>query len=105
MRCPDCGHDNLRGTRFCVQCGTRLPVVCPNCGAAIVPGNRFCGQCGTQHSEVPAPVPTPVSEGRTGGVAEPGAVEAVSPPAEPPKARRFHGSVASCRAMRLVECS
>src|SRR3990172_6554465 len=47
MVCPNCGHDNPAGTKFCGECGRPLAVPCPNCSAANSPTNRFCGECGT----------------------------------------------------------
>ena len=46
MDCPDCGHENREGRRFCGGCGTALPVVCSACGAVEEDGSRFCGACG-----------------------------------------------------------
>ena len=47
MNCPNCGTENLPGSRFCNNCGERLAVACPNCGTANQPGARFCNECGT----------------------------------------------------------
>jgi class 3 adenylate cyclase/tetratricopeptide (TPR) repeat protein len=47
MVCPNCGHDNPTGTKFCGECGRALAVTCPNCSAANPPDNKFCGECGT----------------------------------------------------------
>src|SRR5262245_46777868 len=45
MRCPQCGHDNPAGARFCNACGTPLGA-CRACGQANAPGSRFCSGCG-----------------------------------------------------------
>ncbi|MGH7399633.1 MAG: AAA family ATPase [Candidatus Rokuibacteriota bacterium] len=46
MKCPRCQQDNPAHARFCLGCGSRLPVACGACGAEL-PGNaRFCLQCG-----------------------------------------------------------
>ncbi|MDR0380752.1 MAG: zinc ribbon domain-containing protein [Oscillospiraceae bacterium] len=49
-RCPECGHKNPEGVRFCQECGTSLtaagPKHCTACGAELAPGTRFCGSCG-----------------------------------------------------------
>src|SRR6185369_12380308 len=47
MTCPNCGHTNEAGRKFCAECGTALAVVCPSCGTANTPGVKFCGECGT----------------------------------------------------------
>ena len=55
--CPECGAENRVGTKFCCECGCRLPVEapaerrCPDCGAEIEPGKRFCGECGCRMDE------------------------------------------------------
>jgi class 3 adenylate cyclase/tetratricopeptide (TPR) repeat protein len=46
MRCPQCGHENATGTKFCGECGSRLAARCGACGAANPSNNKFCGECG-----------------------------------------------------------
>lgn len=53
--CPSCGAHCPEGSKFCQECGTRLPVpeattkrFCPNCGTEIPTGHRFCQGCGTK---------------------------------------------------------
>lgn len=56
--CPDCGHLNLPGKRFCGGCGRGMPSLCAACGAVGLPGDRFCQECGTLlHGQSP-PAPT-----------------------------------------------
>jgi class 3 adenylate cyclase len=46
MRCPQCSHENLAGTKFCGECGRPLAARCAACGASNPPTNKFCGECG-----------------------------------------------------------
>ena len=68
--CPKCGIANREGSRFCNDCGTKLPsstsVHCPQCGTPNPPNNVFCEHCNarlvptladeTPEAEPPAPV-------------------------------------------------
>jgi predicted RNA-binding Zn-ribbon protein involved in translation (DUF1610 family) len=51
-RCPNCGHKNNEGVKFCSDGGTPLlaagPKFCNSCGAELTPGTKFCGECGAQ---------------------------------------------------------
>jgi len=53
-RCPNCGHKNIEGVKFCQECGTPLtaagPKRCISCGAEIMQGVRFCGECGANQN-------------------------------------------------------
>jgi class 3 adenylate cyclase len=57
VRCPQCGHDNPDGVKFCGECGARVEGFCPNCGTSNPPTNKFCHQCG----QALAPLPTPAA--------------------------------------------
>ena len=52
LRCPECGEPYEPDSRFCAECGAKLPVskplkrFCPECGAEV--DGRFCGECGTR---------------------------------------------------------
>ncbi|MGH2449357.1 MAG: AAA family ATPase [Chloroflexota bacterium] len=46
--CPSCGQENATGSKFCNDCGGRLPTACAGCGAENPPGSKFCSECGTQ---------------------------------------------------------
>ena len=45
--CPECGHQNSSGQKFCGECGARLAGRCPTCGAPSPLGQKFCGECGS----------------------------------------------------------
>jgi class 3 adenylate cyclase/tetratricopeptide (TPR) repeat protein len=55
MRCPQCGHDNPDGAKFCGECGTRFESRCPSCGTGNPPANKFCHECGQALAPPPAP--------------------------------------------------
>ena len=48
--CPNCGSDNLEGTKRCVSCGTPLATSnstkCPHCHTEVPQGYSFCPGCG-----------------------------------------------------------
>ncbi|MCD7760627.1 MAG: carboxypeptidase regulatory-like domain-containing protein [Clostridiales bacterium] len=48
MRCPNCGSERPKNTKFCGKCGFRLDgTLCPNCGSFLPSGARRCEACGT----------------------------------------------------------
>lgn len=55
--CPNCGADVGKDYRFCIHCGTKMPVeeepvsdklVCEKCGAEAEEGAMFCINCGAK---------------------------------------------------------
>lgn len=46
MNCPVCQTENPMGARFCMNCGSRLPLICGNCGNENPHEARFCIYCG-----------------------------------------------------------
>lgn len=67
VECPECHMWSPEGTRFCTNCGAKIPEVveaeaveveeaaepvsnakkfCPDCGTEIGEGKKFCGECG-----------------------------------------------------------
>src|SRR5512143_341756 len=50
--CPGCGTANRDGSRFCNECGTKMPTMtsslCPTCGTPNPPHSLFCEKCGTR---------------------------------------------------------
>jgi len=47
--CPQCGHHNAPGAKFCTECGAKQgAATCANCKAELTPGAKFCNECGTK---------------------------------------------------------
>ena len=46
--CPQCGHPNVPGAKFCTECGAKQggAAKCANCQAELNPGAKFCNECG-----------------------------------------------------------
>lgn len=71
--CPSCGIANREGSRFCNECGAKLPsgtsIRCPQCGTPNAPNAVFCEKCGTRliaslvSDEPDEPEPVPVKKG------------------------------------------
>jgi len=64
--CPNCGTANRDGSRFCNDCGHKLPsktgIVCPMCSHMNPPANVYCDRC--QARLVPAgPTSPPAAPG------------------------------------------
>jgi hypothetical protein len=51
-RCPECGHKNPDGVKFCRECGAALGSGgmkhCTSCGVELTAGTHFCGECGAE---------------------------------------------------------
>lgn len=72
MKCPSCQADNRDGAKFCIGCGSPLPLpfTCPVCGKAST-STKFCTHCGHKFGEAPQspliapepPKPEPKPEG------------------------------------------
>ena len=54
MQCPSCQFEVPDGSKFCGECGTKLPRPCASCGHANPPGAKFCSECGTKLDGAPA---------------------------------------------------
>ena len=50
--CRECNASNPPGSKFCSNCGAKLPpstrIICPNCGTANPHDRIFCDNCGTK---------------------------------------------------------
>lgn len=49
--CPICAVFNVKGIKFCKECGGKLDtpaptIKCQACGMENIPGTKFCGECG-----------------------------------------------------------
>lgn len=45
--CPQCGHQNAPGVKFCTECGAKQgKATCASCQAELSPGAKFCNECG-----------------------------------------------------------
>jgi class 3 adenylate cyclase/tetratricopeptide (TPR) repeat protein len=65
MRCSNCSSDNPSGTKFCGECGSRLPAHCPQCGAENTAPAKFCRDCGSKlDATVRKPPSTEFAPGR-----------------------------------------
>lgn len=60
--CPQCGHENEPGLKFCTNCGAPLPdtlseveVMCPRCKARMPYGSISCPECGYKFVKVIGP--------------------------------------------------
>lgn len=51
-RCPSCGANNPKGTKFCSGCGNKLSEICPACGKDVDLGKKFCPHCGSSMKKV-----------------------------------------------------
>lgn len=52
ITCPNCQHNNPAGSKFCGNCGDKLPlgthILCPNCHTPNSRDRVFCDNCGTR---------------------------------------------------------
>ena len=53
MRCSKCNTENKDGSKFCIECGSKLEPesnvkYCPQCGVENKPSNNFCLNCGNR---------------------------------------------------------
>ncbi|MCP4358656.1 MAG: hypothetical protein GY796_11615 [Chloroflexi bacterium] len=52
ISCKECGFQNPSGSKFCSNCGSKLPlsthIICENCGTSNPIDRIFCDHCGTR---------------------------------------------------------
>jgi len=60
MKCPQCQFENPNGTKFCVECGSKLELLCPKCGFSNSPSYKFCRECGYDFTKTSAITPQPI---------------------------------------------
>jgi len=46
--CPKCGANLPEGSKFCLNCGAKVPNKCPQCKAELPENAKFCPRCGAQ---------------------------------------------------------
>lgn len=49
IKCPKCNASMEKGTKFCPECGEKMPqskVKCPGCGKDVNAFTKFCPECG-----------------------------------------------------------
>ncbi len=46
MKCNKCGKENIAGSKFCCECGSKLERLCPQCQHPIAENIKFCPECG-----------------------------------------------------------
>jgi Double zinc ribbon len=63
ITCKVCGYENPHSSKFCNNCGTKLPlsthIICPNCATPNTRDRVFCDTCGTR---LVAAIPQPKAE-------------------------------------------
>lgn len=50
MYCSKCHEDLVKGAKFCMVCGAKVPKRCSKCGMELPDIARFCFECGTEVS-------------------------------------------------------
>jgi membrane protease subunit (stomatin/prohibitin family) len=57
IKCPDCGNNISRDSKFCPLCGHQQVVFsqCAHCSKNLPPNARFCPKCGHPADEKPVP--------------------------------------------------
>lgn len=66
IQCKKCGYQNPHSSKFCNNCGAKLPlsthIICPNCETPNTRDRVFCDTCGTRLVAEPSPTPSEETE-------------------------------------------
>jgi class 3 adenylate cyclase/tetratricopeptide (TPR) repeat protein len=46
MKCPHCQIENIDKSKFCCDCGAKLPPICSRCRTVARSDDKFCCECG-----------------------------------------------------------
>lgn len=91
MQCPSCQFVMPDGSKFCSECGTKLPAGCPSCGHLNPASAKFCSECGIKLAG--------------SGAAQPRSAPPPPEAAEPSHAERRHITVMFCDMVGSSELS
>jgi len=48
VKCPKCGAEIPKESKFCNECGNKMTATCPKCGIEVKSNVKFCNECGTK---------------------------------------------------------
>lgn len=52
VKCPNCQNEVPEGSKFCMNCGTKIETpTCKKCGAKLSSNAKFCPECGERREE------------------------------------------------------
>ncbi|MEZ4592158.1 MAG: zinc ribbon domain-containing protein [Chloroflexota bacterium] len=95
ITCKECGYTNPYSSKFCNNCGAKLPlsthIICPNCETPNTRDRVFCDTCGTRliaettklKPEEPPPPPPPQNQPFSLPTRRPGETGELNPKAVP----------------------
>ena len=46
IKCPQCGHMEIKDSKFCSECGIKIQNNCPACNKLLSENAKFCSSCG-----------------------------------------------------------
>ncbi|MCB8976829.1 MAG: zinc ribbon domain-containing protein [Ardenticatenaceae bacterium] len=112
ITCKECGYENPHSSKFCNNCGAKLPlsthIICPNCATPNTRDRIFCDTCGTrlvaEHPQLKPEEPAesqPINKPFSLPARRPGETGELNPNAVPDWLRT--GNIASDKTGRLGE--